>query len=206
MKRTPELRDLSDHHHQGLVQARRLRRAATGEETTASEATADAFLKFWQEATAAHFREEEEALLPVLARYGGDVGRGPVVEMLAQHAQIRGLVMKLSDEVRNGVVNPETLEGIGELLETHIRLEEREVFPMIEEVLPEEGLTERTVGSERGTLLRALARTGRQRGRWLRLAPNPALVPASDPLSRSAPLARCRLAGRVKTTAFSSRA
>ena len=80
--------------------------------------------------------------MPVLARYGGDVGRGPVVEMLAQHAQIRGLVMKLSDEVRNGVVNPETLEGIGELLETHIRLEEREVFPMIEEVLPEEGLTE----------------------------------------------------------------
>jgi hemerythrin-like domain-containing protein len=142
MKRTPELRDLSDHHHQGLVQARRLRRAATGEETSTPEATAEAFLKFWQEETTAHFREEEEALLPVLARYGGDVGRGPVAQMLAQHAQIRGLVMKLSDEVRNGVVNPETLEGIGELLETHIRLEEREVFPMIEEVLPEEGLTE----------------------------------------------------------------
>ena len=80
--------------------------------------------------------------MPVLARYGGDVGRGPVVEMLAQHAQIRGLVMKLSDEGRNGVVSPETLEGIGELLETHIRLEEREVFPMIEKVLPEEGLKE----------------------------------------------------------------
>ena len=80
--------------------------------------------------------------MPVLARYGGDVGRGPVVEMLAQHAQIRGLVMKLSDEVRNGVVNPKTLEGIGKLLEIHIRLEEREVFPIIEEVLPEEGLTE----------------------------------------------------------------
>jgi hypothetical protein len=50
--------------------------------------------------------------------------------------------MELSDEVRNGLVNPETLEGIGELLETHIRLEEREVFPLIEEVLPEEGLKE----------------------------------------------------------------
>ena len=61
--------------------------------------------------TTAHFREEEEALLPVLARYGGDVGRGPVTEMLAQHAQIRGLVMELSDEVRNGLVKPETLEG-----------------------------------------------------------------------------------------------
>jgi hemerythrin-like domain-containing protein len=132
MKRAPELRDLSDHHHQGLVQARRLRRAATGEETTTLEATAEAFLKFWQEETTAHFREEEEeeeALLPVLARYGGDVGHGPVAEMLAQHAQIRGLIMELSDEGRKGAVRPETLEGIGELLETHIRLEEREVFP-----------------------------------------------------------------------------
>jgi hemerythrin-like domain-containing protein len=142
MKRAPELRDLSDHHHQGLVQARRLRRAATGEETTTPEATAEAFLKFWQEETTAHFREEEEALLPVLARYGGDVGHGPVAEMLAQHAQIRGLIMELSDEVRKGAVRSETLEGIGELLETHIRLEECEVFPMIEEILPEEGLKE----------------------------------------------------------------
>jgi hypothetical protein len=49
--------------------------------------------------------------------------------MLAQHAQIRGLIMELSDEGRKGAVRPETLEGIGELLETHIRLEEREVFP-----------------------------------------------------------------------------
>jgi hypothetical protein len=31
MKRAPELRDLSDHHHRGLVQARRLRMAATGD-------------------------------------------------------------------------------------------------------------------------------------------------------------------------------
>ena len=142
MKRAPELKDLSNHHHQGLVQARRLRRAATGEEATTPEDAAETFLKFWQGETTAHFREEEEVLLPVLTRYGGDAGRGPVAEMLGQHAQIRGLVMELSDEVRNGVVRTETLKGIGELLETHIRLEEREVFPMIEEALPEEALRE----------------------------------------------------------------
>ena len=132
MKRAPELRDLSDHHHQGLIQARRLRRAATAVEGTSLEETSEAFLKFWQEGTTAHFREEEEVLLPILARYGGEIASGPVVEMLGQHGRIRGLVMELSDEVRNGVVRPETLKGIGELLETHIRLEEREVFPMIE--------------------------------------------------------------------------
>ena len=50
--------------------------------------------------------------------------------------------MELSDELRNKVLMPETLQRIGEVLETHIRLEEREVFPMIEEVLAEEGLKE----------------------------------------------------------------
>ena len=142
MKRAPELRDLSDHHHQGLVQARQLRRAATGEVASALEETSETFLEFWQEETTAHFREEEEVLLPVLTRYGGDVGGEPIAEMLAQHAQIRGLVMELSDELRNKALMPETLQRIGEVLETHIRLEEREVFPMIEEVLAEEGLKE----------------------------------------------------------------
>jgi hemerythrin-like domain-containing protein len=142
MKRAPELRDLSDHHHQGLVQVRRLRRAATGEEAAPLEETSEAFLEFWQEGTTAHFREEEEVLLPILTRYGGEIVDGPVVKMLIQHARIRGLVMELSDEVRSGVVRPETLKGIGELLETHIRLEEREVFPMLEETLPEEALEE----------------------------------------------------------------
>src|SRR5918911_5339012 len=115
MKRAPELRDLSDHHHRGLVQARRLRRAATGDEANPPEETAEAFLEFWQEGTTAHFREEEEVLLPVLARYGGEIVGGPVAEMRGQHARIRGLVMQLSDEVSNSVVRPETLKGIGEL-------------------------------------------------------------------------------------------
>jgi hemerythrin-like domain-containing protein len=143
MKRAPELRDLSDHHHRGLVQARRLRRAATGDEANMPEETAEAFLEFWQEGTTTHFREEEEVLLPVLARYREDLlGREPVVEMLLQHARIRGLVMGLSDEVKGGSVRLETLGSIGELLESHIRLEEREVFSTIEEALPEEALRE----------------------------------------------------------------
>jgi hypothetical protein len=49
-------------------------------------------------------------LLPVLTRYGGDMGRGTVAEMLTQHAQVRGLIMELSDKVTQGAVKPETLE------------------------------------------------------------------------------------------------
>jgi hemerythrin-like domain-containing protein len=145
MKRAAELRVLSDDHHQGLVQARRLRKATVDEGVGSLEEITGAFLEFWQRETSAHFRKEEEVLLPVLARYGQDVSGGPVVEMLAQHARVRGLVMQLSDEYAEGNTRPETLRDTGELLEAHIRLEEREVFPLIEETLPKEGLKE--VGS-----------------------------------------------------------
>lgn len=142
MKRSAELRNLSEDHHHGLVQARRLREAALGEGGDLMEASRD-FLAFWQRDTSVHFRKEEEALIPVLARHGGDLlGREQVVQMLLQHARIRGLAMQLSDEVERGDVRPETLREIGEELEAHIRLEEREVFPMIEETLSEEGLKE----------------------------------------------------------------
>ena len=50
--------------------------------------------------------------------------------------------MRLSDEVRGGYVRPETLREIGERLDAHIRLEERELFPMIEESLSEVALGE----------------------------------------------------------------
>jgi hemerythrin-like domain-containing protein len=142
MKRTAELRGLSEDHHHGLVQARRLRRAASGEGVDPTE-TSGTFLDFWQKDTSAHFRKEEEVLLPVLVRHGGNLlGQKQVAEMLAQHAEIRGLVMELSDEVERGGVRTETLQAIGERLEKHIRLEEREVFPMLEESLPKEALQE----------------------------------------------------------------
>src|SRR5215211_3018376 len=142
MKRTPELRTLSEDHHHGLVHARRLRGAADGDEAPPTEAMARGFVDFWQKDTAIHFRKEEEILLPVMARHGGDVARDPLIEMLEGHARIRGLVMRLSDEVVGGKVRPETLREIGEQLEAHIHLEERVVFPLVEDSLPEVALKE----------------------------------------------------------------
>ena len=63
---------------------------------------------------------------------------GPVVLALALHPQYPSCCAPYQP----GQATANTLEGIGELLEPHIRLEEREVFPMIEEILPEEGLKE----------------------------------------------------------------
>ena len=57
MKRTPELRTLSEDHHHGLVQARRLRGAAEGDDPPGK--TARDFLDFWQRDTAIHLRGYE---------------------------------------------------------------------------------------------------------------------------------------------------
>lgn len=142
MKRSEELKSLSHDHHHGLVHAHRMQKAAAGDGANPVEDTARAFLEFWQKDASAHFRKEEEVLLPVAARYGEDIGREPITEMLRDHAVIRGLVMGLSDEITGGGVEPETLRTIGERLEAHIRLEERVVFPLIEESLPEAALAE----------------------------------------------------------------
>ncbi len=141
MKRHPSLRPFSDDHHQGLVNARRLRGAASGEGGS-SAGTARDFLEFWRRDTSRHFRKEEEVLLPVLARYGGDLGKEPILQMLTQHARIRGLAMQLSDELEQDKIREDTLQNLGDQLEAHIRLEEREVFPLIEETLPERALQE----------------------------------------------------------------
>lgn len=148
MKRHPSLRKLSDDHHGGLVQARRLRLAAAGEGEPPREA-ARAFLRFWREDTSPHFREEEEVLLAVYARHGGDLEAEPIREMVADHARIRGLMMTLIEEDGLDEVRPDTLRGIGERLEAHIRLEERRVFPLMEATLSEEGLKE--VGARIGS-------------------------------------------------------
>ena len=141
MKRHPDLREFSDDHHQGLVNAFRLKRTAAGEGVTPEEA-ARAFLKFWREDTSLHFRKEEEVLLPVVARYGGNLWDECVAVMLIQHARIRGLAMQLGDEVEREEVQRKTLQTLGETLETHIRLEERALFPALEDSLPEEALAE----------------------------------------------------------------
>jgi hemerythrin-like domain-containing protein len=141
MKRHPALRSFSDDHHQGLVRALRLKRAASGEGKEPAEAAED-FLEFWRKDTSLHFRREEEVLLPALALGGMDLEREPFTTMLAQHARLRALAMKLGDEMEKGAVSRKTLGEIGHMLEAHIRLEERVVFPLIEETLSEEEMRE----------------------------------------------------------------
>jgi hemerythrin-like domain-containing protein len=134
MKRHPALREHSSDHHQGLVHARRLVKAAdTGD---AIEQTALDFLSFWRDHTTRHFREEEEILLPAYARYA-DPSDPTVVRVLVDHVNIRRLAADLDRLLGSGEPPAGTMRQIGEMLRAHIRHEEDVLFPMIQEVMPE---------------------------------------------------------------------
>jgi hemerythrin-like domain-containing protein len=141
MKRHPALRALSSDHHQGLVQARRLMQAAESAPSDAPALTqaATAFLAFWTGHVAQHFREEEEVLLPAFARHG-DPAAAPIVRLLVEHIRIRRQVSDLEDQLAAGRPQPETMTALGTLLRDHIRHEEDQVFPLIEQAMPEAAL------------------------------------------------------------------
>ena len=124
MKRHPALIPLSHDHHHALVEARRLREAADSDDDP--QAAAAAFAGFFAAVNVPHFREEEETLFPLVA--GFDDARPLIVEALLDHQRLHALVAELqgSADVRA------SMREIGELLEAHVRREERELFPLIE--------------------------------------------------------------------------
>jgi iron-sulfur cluster repair protein YtfE (RIC family) len=127
VKRHPALESLSRDHHHALVVALRLKRAT---DSTAAEARAS-FLDYWEADGREHFREEEEVLLPALARFT-DPDQPVVVRVLLDHIRIRRFATALAD---GGPL--EDLHALGGELEQHVRREERELFGLIERVMPE---------------------------------------------------------------------
>jgi quercetin dioxygenase-like cupin family protein len=132
MKRHPALVPLSHDHHHGLVEARRLVKAAEGDPDSRAEA-GRAFVRFFAGETSRHFREEEEELFPLLAGREEELP-DLLLRALAEHQAVRGLVRELEAA---GEPEESLMRLLGETLEAHIRLEERELFPLIEAAVDE---------------------------------------------------------------------
>jgi hemerythrin-like domain-containing protein len=121
MQRDPALRSLSSEHHRGLVLAKRARKAAGTE--TAQLAWQEVRARFAAELEP-HFVAEEKGLLPALERAGEP---GLVRRTLDEHAALR----RLLDE--DGA---QAMTRFAELLEQHIRFEERELFEAAQQKIP----------------------------------------------------------------------
>jgi hypothetical protein len=57
-----------------------------------------------------------------------------------QHVQLEGFACTLEIGVAAGIVEREMLDAVGDLLDAHIRLEERQLFPLIEQLVPDDEL------------------------------------------------------------------
>jgi hemerythrin-like domain-containing protein len=135
LKRSPELRDLSEEHHYGLVAARNLRLAAEGEGPVS--AAVDAFQEEWQSSIEPHFRSEEEVLLPQFAAVVG-MEQKLIARTLAEHAALRSAVQALG-QAEEAERRPLAAQ-VAQLLHDHIRFEERVLFPAVEAHLAGSGL------------------------------------------------------------------
>jgi hemerythrin-like domain-containing protein len=137
MKRDPALVSLSREHHHALSVAQQLRRA---DESDAANARAQ-FADFWDAEGRKHFHIEEEVLLPRYATRG-DAHHPLVLQALGEHVEIRAAAQQLSDDVAE-------LHELGRRLADHVRLEERQLFPLIETTLSPDDLTQLAADLER---------------------------------------------------------
>ncbi len=134
-KRHPSLIPLSHDHHHGLALALRCRKYALGQlnpgDPAALEACAAEVSRFFNENLTAHFDAEETVLFPLMTAY----------------EECQELVARLEDEhrqFRKLVAGPMEAEGLrkflfdfGDLLEQHIRSEERQLFAAFEMLVPD---------------------------------------------------------------------
>ena len=130
--RHPSLIPLSHDHHHGLALALRCRKQALGQLTPLGAAglkeRAAEFHDFFLKNLVAHFRAEEKVLFPWLRREVPECG-SIIDQLLDDHRRIRATIPRL--EAGSGL--GKVLFDLGDLLERHIRKEERELFPLYEE-------------------------------------------------------------------------
>jgi hypothetical protein len=121
------LAPLSRDHHRALVVARELSAATPAQ----AAAAAERFVRFLSAHELAHFAVEEAVLLPVLPPQEP----GPALEqrVRADHEFLRAALGRLRDTPDQA--SAEFLHEVGSRLQAHVRMEERELFPLIESSL-----------------------------------------------------------------------
>jgi iron-sulfur cluster repair protein YtfE (RIC family) len=130
--RHPSLIPLSHDHHHGLALALRCRKQALGRlrplGAEGLRIRAQEFCEFFHNQLTPHFRAEEEILFPSIREAAPE--SAPLLDdLLHDHRTFRQLVEKLSAAAGLSKL----IFDLGDLLERHIRREERELFPLFEQ-------------------------------------------------------------------------
>lgn len=137
LRREPFLLGLSRDHHWVLIHALRLRQAGQGKVprgTAGVPATVEGFLAFHDDVMLGHEGDEEAVLLPAALASDPE----GVTRIEQEHATLGALVARLASCATRAEHPPELMTGIGELLEAHVRYEERVFFETLQAKLTAE--------------------------------------------------------------------
>lgn len=147
-KRHETLIPLTHDHHHTLAQSRRLKDVASLTDGTAIRRTADDFVNFYLGRIRHHFHEEEELFFaPLVDR---EDTRTLIARALIEHLRLHRQLQTLRRSLSAGRLDGELLLEIAEELETHVRFEEQELFPLMERVIPEDDLIDLATLGRRG--------------------------------------------------------
>lgn len=139
MKRHKALHSLSHEHHHGLMLVQLIKANSPKYENLPKtiKGKKSYTLKFYEENLIPHFKKEEEILFPFSKGKTSGIDK-LIDELVDQHNSVALLIkrIKTSDSPGN------ELNELGSILEMHIRKEERELFPKVQEVLLENKLKE----------------------------------------------------------------
>lgn len=125
-RRHKALIEWSRDHTLGLAVAKHLTESSS-KGTDDRRLALQEFMTAWRDNLADHFTQEEECLLPVV-RNERDAKR-----LQKEHAAIRANAELAGAFVDDEDIDATWLLGVGKLLHDHIRWEERELFPSIEQ-------------------------------------------------------------------------
>ena len=148
--RHPSLVPLSHDHHHGLALALRCRKQALGQLKPIGVAgLAERAREIYKNNLARHVEAEEKLLFPAMRRAAP--ATAALVDALTQdHHHIRQLLPKLESKVDLA----KSLFDLGDLLERHIRKEERELFRLFESQF--DSADAEKIGKELTTFLKPL--------------------------------------------------
>ena len=126
IKRHECLKPLSRDHLIALMAAQKLMKAGKAEIPLAE--AVQYFLDCWSKEISIHL-EDEERILPSFIHNPDFKTR-----LLSDHRQLRDFVAQLSNQLNDDQLIPTTLQACGEFLDAHVRFEEHDLFPHIEQI------------------------------------------------------------------------
>ena len=142
LPRHPALLALSREHHFVLRQGLWLRRAGDATEPEAAAKAAREYLEFYETELRPHVSEEEDVLLP-RAEHVDPAG---AERIRAEHREIHAGTAALRELLAQGGDPRGAVRELGELLDDHVRFEERAFFMKVQAGLSRGGPGRRAAG------------------------------------------------------------